>query len=130
MSSKKEKRKIRHKRQRVKIFGTKERPRLCLFKSNKHIYAFLINDKEGKTLLFSSDFELKEKNKKIPEEIVRKKKIFPTRKVNLAFFVGKLLAEKAKKAGIKKVVFDRAGWKYHGRVKAVAEGARAGGLEF
>jgi len=115
---KREKRLRRHRRVRAKISGTKERPRLCVFRSNKHIYCQLIDDSEGqsKTLLSASDFEIKK------EKGWDKKKI--------AFEVGKLIAQKAKKAGIEKVVFDRGGYKYHGRVKALAEGAREGGLIF
>jgi len=111
--SKREKRKLRI---RKKIFGTKERPRLCVFRSNKHIYAQIVDDIEGKTLVSAKDQELKLNEKKSGVEI--------------SFEVGKLIAKKALEKGIKKVVFDRSGYKYHGRVKAVAEGARAGGLEF
>lgn len=97
----------RHQRIRVKIFGTKERPRLSVFKSNKHIFAQLINDEKGKTLASASDLKLK-----------------------TASEVGKLIAEKARELKIEKVVFDRGGDKYHGRIKALAEGAREGGLKF
>jgi len=100
---------------RAKIRGTKERPRLSVFRSNKHIYAQLIDDYGGETLTAASDLELKTAS---------------GTKTKIAAEVGKVLAEKAGKLGIKKVVFDRGGYKYHGRVKALAEGARQGGLKF
>ncbi len=114
------KRERRKKRVRSKIKGTKERPRLSVFRSNKHIYCQLIDDLEGRTLLSASSLELK--NSKVDKKF--------TRKVAIAFEVGKLIAKKALKKGIKKVVFDRGCYKYHGRVKALAEGAREGGLKF
>jgi large subunit ribosomal protein L18 len=113
---KKEKRKRRHKRIRAKIFGTEKRPRLCVFRSNKHIYAQLIDDEKGHTIVSASDLELK--------------RIEKMTKVQKAKEVGKLIAKKAKEKNIEEVVFDRAGYKYHGRVKALAEGAREGGLKF
>jgi large subunit ribosomal protein L18 len=114
---KQEKRYRRHKRIRAKVSGTQERPRLCVFRSNKHIYAQLIDDEKGHVLLAASDLEFKKtKSKKT--------------KVDIAFEVGKLIAQKALQKNIKKVVFDRGGYKYHGRIKALAEGARKGGLEF
>ncbi len=106
--------KIRHKRVRAKIIGTKEIPRLCVFRSNKHIYAQLIDDEKGKTLVSVKDVEIKKKNKK----------------TELAFEVGKLIAKKAIEKKIEKIVFDRAGYQYHGRVKSLADGAREGGLKF
>jgi len=112
----------RHRRVRAKVQGTAEKPRLCVFRSNKHIYAQLIDDDARKTLVAAKDTEIK----KISPEI--KKKF--SRKVALAYEVGILIAKKAQDLGIKKVVFDRGGYKYHGRVKAVAEGARKGGLQF
>lgn len=121
MLKKQEKRKRRHQRIRAKVKGTAEVPRLCVFRSNKHSYAQLIDDSKGVTLAEANDMEITEKSKTKKQE---------NRKVNLAFKVGKLIAEKAKKLGIEKVVFDRGGYKYHGRVKAIAEGAREGGLEF
>ncbi|HKS05621.1 MAG TPA: 50S ribosomal protein L18 [Gemmatimonadaceae bacterium] len=102
----------RHRRVRAKVIGTQERPRLVVFRSLKHIYAQIVDDAGRRTLLTVSDGELKGK------------------KTEKSAAVGKLVAEKAKAAGIKKVVFDRAGYRYHGRVKAVADGAREGGLEF
>ena len=107
----------RHLRVRVRVAGTAERPRLVVFRSLKHIYAQLVNDDQGVTLLGVSD----------ASEGVDST---TAGKVNRAKATGKLLAEKAKAAGVTKVVFDRAGYRYHGRVQAVAEGAREGGLEF
>ena len=111
-----EKRFRRHKRVRAKISGTAARPRLCVFRSAKHIYAQLIVDEKGKTLAAVSNQELK--------------KVKNAKKVEIAKEVGKLIAEKALKKKIKEVVFDRGWYKYHGRVKAIAEGAREGGLQF
>lgn len=107
------KRKKRHKRVRAKIKGTAKVPRLCVFRSHKHIYGQLIDDEKGKTILSVSDKEVKAKNK-----------------IETAKEVGKTLAQKAVEKKIKKIVFDRGGYKYHGRVKALAEGAREGGLKF
>jgi large subunit ribosomal protein L18 len=121
IKEKREKRERRHRRVRAKIFGTKNRPRLCVFRSNKHIYAQLVDDEAGHVLISASDLELKHK------KAVKKNM---TRKVALAYEVGKLIAKKAKEKGIEKVVFDRGGYKYHGRVKAIAEGAREEGLKF
>lgn len=110
---KKEKRDRRHKRIRAKAFGTKEKPRLYVFKSNKHIYGQLINDESGKILASASDLKIKK-----------------GARIDLAKEVGKLVAQKAKDLKIEKVVFDRGGYKYHGRVKALAEGSREAGLKF
>ena len=112
-----EKQNRRHKRVRAKIFGTKERPRLFVFRSAKHIYAQLIDDEKGKVIASASDAGLK-----------RGKKT----KADKAKEVGKLIAGKAKELSrpLEKVVFDRRCYKYHGRVKALAEGAREGGLKF
>ncbi|MGC8880672.1 MAG: 50S ribosomal protein L18 [Minisyncoccia bacterium] len=114
--NKKKARIIRHSRLRAKIRGTSERPRLSVYRSLKHIYAQIIDDELGKTLVAASDFEIK-KDKKIKKEELAKK-------------VGELIAKKAKEKGIKKVVFDRGGFKYHGRIKALAEKARESGLVF
>jgi large subunit ribosomal protein L18 len=111
-------RKRRHFRVRKTIEGTAERPRLVVFRSLKHIYAQLVDDAQGKVLLGLAD---------------RSEGVAPkpdSGKVGKGFAVGMALAEKAKAQGITRVVFDRAGYAYHGRVKAVAEGARKGGLEF
>ena len=107
----------RHLRVRRKVTGTAARPRLVVYRSLKHIYAQLVNDELGVTLLGVSD---------ATEGI----QVDGAGKVGRAKGTGKLLAEKATAAGIKKVVFDRAGYRYHGRVQAVADGAREGGLEF
>ncbi len=123
---KKEARERRHRRVRAKIKGTAERPRLSVFRSLKHIYAQLIDDTQGNTLVAANDLEIKKISQKIEKDDLDK---FST-KVRKAYLVGQLLAEKAIKKGIKKVVFDRGGYKYHGRVKALAEGARKGGLKF
>ena len=114
--SKNDARKIRHERVRSKIVGTKEVPRLCVFRSNTNIYAQIIDDEEGITLVSASslDKELNLKNNNI----------------ETASKVGAHLAKKALKEGIKKVVFDRGGYMYHGKVKALAEAARSNGLEF
>jgi large subunit ribosomal protein L18 len=106
----------RHRRVRGKVSGTSERPRLVVFRSNKGISAQLVDDLSGKTLAGASWVGLK--------------KSFKGSKTEQAAEVGKLLAAAAQKAGIEGVVFDRAGYLYHGRVKALAEGAREGGLDF
>ena len=123
MLPKQQKQKRRHKRVRAKAFGTNKIPRLCVFRSNKHIYAQLINDEKAQIIAIASDFEVKK------SKTGNKNKSF-TKKVSVAFKVGELIAQKALKKEIKKVVFDRGGYKYHGRVKAIAEGAREGGLKF
>jgi large subunit ribosomal protein L18 len=107
----------RHLRVRRKVSGTAARPRLVVYRSLKHIYAQLVNDELGVTLLGVSDTS---------EGI----QVDGAGKVGRAKGTGKLLAEKAAAEGIKRVVFDRAGYRYHGRVQAVADGAREGGLEF
>ena len=108
-----EKRYRRHLRVRNKVEGTPERPRLVVFRSLKHIYAQLVDDTAGRTLATVSDLGV-EKGKKSER----------------AAEVGRLIAERAKTSGITRVVFDRAGYRYHGRVQAVADAARKGGLEF
>lgn len=110
------KRQQRHKRVRAKIFGTSGQPRLSVFRSSKHIFLQLIDDKKNKTLVSASDRELKLKNAK--------------NKTALAYKTGELLAKKALEKKIKTAVFDRGGYKYHGRLKAAAEGARKAGLKF
>ena len=106
----------RHKRVRGKIVGSAERPRLVVFRSNRGIEAQLVDDLEGKTLAAASWLHLK--------------KSFKGSKSEQAAEVGKLLASNAKKANVETVVFDRGGYLYHGRVKALAEAAREGGLKF
>jgi len=108
-------REARHARIRSRVRGTEARLRLAVSRSLKHIYVQLINDDTGRTLVAAHDNEIKDAK---------------LTKTNKALAVGKLLAEKAVKKGVTKVVFDRGGFRYHGRVKAVAEGARAGGLQF
>lgn len=103
---------------RKKITGTIERPRLRVFKSNKHIYAQIIDDSAGKTIAAMSTVD---KGFVASEE---------KGKTAAAKQVGKLIAEKAKSAGVEQVVFDRGGYIYHGRVKSLSEGAREGGLKF
>ncbi len=129
---KKEKRERRHRRARAGTFGTAERPRLCVFRSNNHIYAQLIDDLNNKVILSVSDIKIgspKSGNSKKGNEENKNKENLSGKKLN-AFAVGKEAAKKALSKGIKKVVFDRGGYKYHGRVKALAEGAREGGLIF
>lgn len=112
-------RKIRHERVRKKISGTPERPRLCVFRSNKHIYAQVIDDVAGNTLAAASTVE-----KEIAAQLTE------CDKKGEARIVGKIVAERAIKAGIKEVVFDRGGYIYTGRVAELAAGAREGGLDF
>lgn len=108
MLKKQEKRYRRHKRVRSKISGTAKIPRLFVFKSNQYIYAHLIDDDKGKTIAsVKGELNIKEAKK-----------------------IGELIAKKAKEKKIEKVVFDRGGYKYHGKVKMLAEGAREGGLKF
>ena len=108
------KRTIRHRRVRSRVSGAANRPRLAVFKANKHIYAQLIDDTSGKTLAQASSLKVKAKGKKS----------------DLAKAVGKAIATQGLAKNIKAVKFDRGGFAYHGRVKALAEGAREGGLEF
>jgi large subunit ribosomal protein L18 len=118
--TKSEKRVRRHLRVRAVLTGTALRPRLSIFRSNKQIVAQLIDDEAGKTLAAAASQEIKEAKSKKGDFV----------KINQSEKVGQLLAEKAKAKKIVKAVFDRGGYRYTGRVKAVAEGARAGGLEF
>lgn len=108
------KRNRRHARVRSVVSGSEVRPRLSVFRSGKHIYAQLIDDKTGRTLASASSKDLKSKAKK----------------TDVATEVGKLISQKAKENKIETVVFDRGGYRYHGRVKALADGAREGGLKF
>jgi len=159
--TKKEKQYRRHRRIRSKISGTARQPRLCVFKSNKYIYAQLIDDEKGQTLVAASDQEIKKSKTELPKEAKqrdksllypslrlgklkkrmkfsspskslkeKKEEIVRTGKVAIAYQVGKLIAEKAIKNKFGKVVFDKASYRYQGRVKALAEGAREGGLKF
>lgn len=111
--------KRRHVRVRKKLSGTAERPRLCVFRSLNHAYAQVVDDKLGHTLVSASTLD-----REIRSEVDGK------RKIEAAQFVGKLVAERAMKRGITKIAFDRGGYKYHGRVKALAEAAREVGLVF
>ena len=107
----------RHSRVRKKVEGTAERPRLAVYRSNRHIYVQLIDDRAAATLAAASDAEIES-----ADDSARGK-------TRSAKEVGKLIADRAKGAGIDRVVFDRGGRRYHGRVAAVAEGAREGGLQ-
>ena len=118
-SSKKSKTRKRHFRIRKKVSGSKEMPRLSVYKSNKHIYAQLIDDIEAKTLSSCATVQP-----------VVKKEVKNTWSKEAAKRIGELIAKDALSKGIKKVVFDRGGNKFHGKVLAFADGARAGGLEF
>lgn len=109
----------RKKRIRKKIHGTTDRPRLSVFRSARHIYAQIIDDSQGRTLLTASTVDNQTKDAPKFES-----------KVEAAKFVGKLIGERALDQGIKKVVFDRNGFLYHGRVKSLSEGAREAGLVF
>lgn len=115
MANKAESRRKIHLRIRSKISGSPERPRLNVFRSNKGIYAQVIDDISGRTLAAASSKNLSN---------------FKGNKTQQATAVGKMVAEKAKAAGINTIVFDRGGYLYHGRVKALADGAREGGLVF
>jgi large subunit ribosomal protein L18 len=114
-----ERRQIRRYRIRKRVIGSPERPRLSVFRSSKHIYAQVIDDAAGRTLAAASSLEkdLKANLKTGADKAA-------------AGAVGKLLAERAKKAGVENVVFDRGGYRFHGRIKALADGAREGGLSF
>ncbi|MEA3452872.1 MAG: 50S ribosomal protein L18 [Patescibacteria group bacterium] len=108
----------RQRRIRAKIHGRTDRPRLCVFRSNKHIYAQLIDDDKNKTIVSAKDSELK------------LAKGESSNNMDAAFKIGELMAKKAQEKKIVQVVFDRSGYKYHGKIKALAEGARKGGLKF
>lgn len=109
----------RHARVRRKVTGTTERPRLNIFRSLEHIYAQVIDDTQGRTLAAASSLD----------PVVRDE-LAGAKKVDAAKRVGALVAERAKDAGVTAVVFDRGGYQYHGRVKALADAAREGGLKF
>jgi large subunit ribosomal protein L18 len=110
-----QKRRRRHRRVRGKVHGSAGRPRLCVFRSSKGIYAQVIDDDAGHTLAAASTLALGGSSGTKSERAAE---------------VGKLVAQRAREAGVEKVVFDRGGYLYHGRVKALADGAREGGLEF
>jgi large subunit ribosomal protein L18 len=107
----------RHKRVRKQIIGTPDRPRLSVFRSARHIYAQIVDDTSGRTVVAASTLDTTLKAAKDPKKARAKQ-------------VGSLIAERAKGAGVSKVAFDRGGFAYHGRVAQLAEGAREGGLEF
>ena len=111
-----EQRERRHKRVRKKILGTQERPRLNIYKSNRYIYAQIIDDMKSHTIVSASSLESELKMEKINCEISKK--------------VGLIIGSRAIEQGIKQVIFDRSGYRYHGNVKSLAEGARESGLEF
>lgn len=102
----------RHKRVRAKIFGTVEKPRIAVFKSNQYIYAQVVDDESGKTLLSVSDMEVK-----------------TGKKSDKALKIGQALAAQMKEKGLLEAVFDRGGFKFHGRVKSIADGLRSGGIK-
>ncbi|MEA3286709.1 MAG: 50S ribosomal protein L18 [Candidatus Marinimicrobia bacterium] len=118
-SAKELKRLKKKKALRARLSGTAEVPRLVVFRSNRHIYAQVVNDLENRVLFGSTDLQ----------EAVKGQLKKESNKTDASMALGKSIAEKAKAAGIKKVVFDRNGFKYHGRVKALAESVRAEGLE-
>ena len=109
----------RHARVRRRVSGTGEKPRLCVFRSLSHIYAQVIDDVSRMTIVSASDVE-----KDLASKVSGKKK------ADVATIVGTLVAERAKEKGVTQVVFDRGGYPFHGRIKALAEAARAGGLSF
>jgi large subunit ribosomal protein L18 len=117
MQSKTDSRKKRHRSLRKRIAGTSERPRLAVFRSTRHIYAQVINDANATTLVSATDIEETLRATKAPKKERAKQ-------------VGAAIAKKCLEKGIDKVVFDRAGYKYHGRVSALADGAREAGLKF
>jgi large subunit ribosomal protein L18 len=107
----------RHERLRLRLTGSADRPRLAVFRSLSHIYAQVIDDASGKTLAAASTAEKEFKGSK-------------STKSEAAAIVGRLIAERARSAGVEHVVFDRAGFRYHGRIKSLADAARAAGLDF
>lgn len=116
LKAKRKKRQARAQRVRAKISGSADQPRLCVFRSNKHVYAQLIDDAKAVTVASASDLDLKKTDKKT--------------KLELAALVGQELAKKAGELKVVKAIFDKGPYKYHGIVKALADGARQGGLKF
>lgn len=116
MKNRLEARRRRHVRVRKSVVGTSSRPRLAVFRSNRYLYAQVIDDKTGHTLAAASSQEAALRSRSLS--------------VETAAEIGKLVAERAKSAGVEAVVFDRGGFTYHGRIKALADAARASGLEF
>ena len=128
MSMTSDKRDRRHRKIRYRITGTKDIPRLAVFRSNRYIYAQLVDDGSGRTL---ASADSREKGlKRVKESSEGKEKNRARRKEHEAHMVGQLLAKRAREKGITKTRFDRAGFRYAGRVRALAEGGREGGLEF
>lgn len=140
MISKRQNKLKRHRRVRAKISGTEKRPRLSVFRSGKYIYAQLIDDEKGKTLAQSSDLNKKDSKKKSPlrphsaqsygvaqQGSAGQAKI---KKIDSAKNIGKAFGEEMLKKGFKSIVFDRGGYKYHGRVKSLADGLREAGIKF
>lgn len=139
---------MRHKRVRARVIGTSERPRLCVFRSNKYIYAQLIDDPKGRTLVSASSQTITNESLKTKKSRsdnrsfgagasdlingIKKSELVKALKGKsaAAYRTGEILAKKAIEKGINTVVFDRGGYKYHGRAKALAEGAKKGGLKF
>ena len=121
VKTRREKRLIRHKRIRKKVFGTAERPRMAFFKSLNNLYVQIIDDEAGKTLVSAST---------IDKDFVEKYGIRGGKNIDMAKKLGEFIAEKALSKGIQNVVFDRGGFIYHGKVKAFAEAAREKGLKF
>jgi len=119
MDLKKQAREKRKKRIRKKIIGTQEKPRLSVFRSSRQIYAQIIDDISGRTLVSASSLEKKAKEQPKFEN-----------KIAVAHYIGKLVAERAIEKGLKEVVFDRNGFLYHGRIQAISKGAREAGLKF
>ncbi len=119
MINKRQKRLKRHKRVRSRVYGIGDRPRVSVSRSNKYINAQIINDDTHKTIVSMSD---------VPSKIIKKN--VKGNKIERAIWVGEELAKKAKKQGITKIVYDRGGYRYHGRIKALAEALRKGGLIF
>ena len=117
--NRREAREARHRRIRKRVSGTPERPRLAVFRSHQHIYAQLVDDVAGRTLVAASTVE--------PELTKRVENLTP---LEAARVVGEAVAERCKAKGFSRVVFDRGGYLYHGRIQALAEGARQNGLEF
>ncbi len=150
MLEKQQKKRRRHKKIRARLKGTMRIPRLCVFRSAKHIYCQLIDDEKSIILATARDQEFKKSHhtraaakggKEDLSSLSRKEistlhkkpkeeKTGRTGKIGIAFEVGKLIAEKALEKKIDKIIFDRGGYKYHGRIKSLAEGAREGGLKF
>ncbi len=110
---------VRHKRSRGNVPVSADRPRLCVFRSLHHIYAQVIDDSAGHTLVSASTAE-SEVRARLPK----------AKKMDAAKLIGQMVAQRSKEKGVTKVVFDRGGYKYHGRVKALADAAREGGLQF